>query len=54
MTYDDWKLESPEDEEERINGPARRRAERQQYLEDNADEINEVRRERRLEREREK
>ena len=54
MTYDDWKLESPEDEEERINGPARRREARQQYLEDNCDEINEERRERRLEREREK
>ena len=49
MTYDDWKLESPEDEDERINGPARRRAARQQYLEDHADEINDERCERREE-----
>lgn len=53
MSYDDWKTESPEDEEERINGPARRRDARWQYMEDHADEINEERRERRLERERE-
>jgi hypothetical protein len=50
MTYDDWKTESPEDERERIDGPAERRAARLQYLEDPADEINEERRERRLER----
>ena len=49
MNYDDWKLESPEDEDERINGPARIRAARQQYLEDHCDEINEDRRERREE-----
>ena len=49
MTYDDWKLESREDEDERINGPARRREARQQYLEDHADEINDERRERKLE-----
>jgi hypothetical protein len=47
VTYDDWKTEGPEDEDERVNGPARRQTERQQYLEDNADEINEERRERR-------
>ncbi len=50
MTYDDWKTESPEDERERLDGPSRRRAERQQYLEDHADEINEERRESRRER----
>ena len=26
MTYDDWKTESPEDEDERLNGPAPARA----------------------------
>ncbi len=50
MTYDDWKTESPEDEEERINGPAGRRAAKQQWLEDHADEINDERRERMAER----
>ena len=36
MTYDDWKLESPEDEDERENGPARRRAARREWIADNA------------------
>jgi hypothetical protein len=44
MSYDDWKTESPEDQEERINGPARRRAARHQWLEDHADDINDQRR----------
>ncbi len=34
MTYDDWKLETPEDEDERINGSSRRRAARDEYLAD--------------------
>ncbi len=43
MNYDDWKTESPEDERERLEGPARRRAERWQWLEDHADDINDLR-----------
>jgi len=34
MTYDDWKTETPEDEDERINGASRRRAARDEYLAD--------------------
>jgi len=34
MNYDSWKLESPEDEDERLNGPERRRQERAEYLAD--------------------
>ena len=43
MNYDQWKTESREDEEERINGPARRKAARRQWLEDHADDINDMR-----------
>jgi hypothetical protein len=45
MTYDDWKTESPEDEDERINGPSRRRQARREWLADNADHLVEDRRE---------
>jgi hypothetical protein len=34
MDYDQWKLETPDEEDERINGRARRRMERQEYLAD--------------------
>jgi hypothetical protein len=34
MNYDDWKLETAEDEDERINGSSRRRAARGEYLAD--------------------
>lgn len=37
MTYDDWKLESPEDEHEREIGPLERRARRREWLEENVD-----------------
>ena len=37
--YDRWKLESPEDENERLNGPARRRMARQEYLADHVDYV---------------
>ena len=50
MTYDDWKTESPEDEYFRLNAHRLRAEARWQYMEDHADEINEERRERRLER----
>jgi hypothetical protein len=39
MNYDDWKLESPEDEDERLNGPRRRRQARLDYLADQRDEF---------------
>jgi hypothetical protein len=39
MNYDDWKLESPEDEDERLNGPIRRRQARLEYLADQRDEF---------------
>jgi hypothetical protein len=39
MNYDDWKLESPEDEDERLNGPIRRRQARWEYLADQRDEF---------------
>ena len=39
MTYDDWKLESPEDEDERLNGPMRRKQARLEYLADQRDEF---------------
>jgi hypothetical protein len=52
MTYDDWKTESPEDEDERLNGPARRRQARYEWEEEHADGINELHQEqRRLEKE---
>ncbi len=38
MNYDQWKLESPEDEDERLYGAQRRRAARQQYLVDHEEE----------------
>lgn len=37
MSYDDWKLESPEDEDERLNGPERRRKARAEWEEEHAD-----------------
>ena len=38
MTYDDWKLESPEDEDERLNEPRRRRQAWLEYEADRRDE----------------
>ena len=32
MDYDSYKLETPEEEDERINGASRRRMARQEYL----------------------
>lgn len=49
MTYDDWKTESPEDEYCRLNARLTKAEARRRYLEDHADEINEQRRERKLE-----
>ena len=34
MDYDTWKLETPEDEDERLHGADRRRQERDEYLAD--------------------
>ena len=48
MTYDDWKTESPEDENERINGPARRRQSRAEWEDEHADELREKQEERRM------
>lgn len=48
--YDQFKLETPEEEDERINGRARRRRERDEWLEEHADYLLEDR----LERERER
>lgn len=45
MDYDSYKLETPEEEDERIYGRARRDRERREYLADHCDEL--------LERERE-
>jgi hypothetical protein len=42
MNYDDWKLESPEDENERVNGPRNRRLARLEYLADQRDEFMEA------------
>lgn len=44
-SYDRWKLETPEEEDERINGASRRRMARQEYLADHADELLELRHE---------
>jgi hypothetical protein len=46
MDYDSYKLETPEEEDERINGSFRRRMARQEYLADHADELLELRNER--------
>jgi hypothetical protein len=46
MDYDQWKLETPEEEDERINGANRRRQARLEYLADHADEFLERERER--------
>ena len=48
VTYDDWKLESPEDELESIS--QRKRRERAEWEEEHADYLLEDRRERRAER----
>ena len=45
MDYDSYKLETPEDEDERINGASSRRMARQEYLADHADELLELRHE---------
>ena len=50
MDYDSFKLETPEEEDERINGASRRRMARQEYLADHADELLELRHERERER----
>lgn len=39
MDYDQWKLETPDEEDERINGAARRRLARQEYLADNEEPL---------------
>ena len=49
MTYDNWKTESPEDEDERMTRAVNRNAERMRWLEDHADELNYEREERRRE-----
>lgn len=45
-SYDSWKLENAEDEDERINGCARRRLARQEYIADHCDDFLERERER--------
>ena len=45
-----WKLETPDEEDERINGASRRRMARQEYLADHVDEMLDLRNERERER----
>lgn len=51
-SYDLWKLETPEEEDERLFGAARRRRMRQEYLADHADYFVERERERQEENDR--
>lgn len=44
--YDRYKLETPEEEDERINGRARRTAARLEWMADHADELLEEQRDR--------
>lgn len=46
MNYDDWKTESPEEEEYRLSARSRRQQLRAQYLEEHGDDLLEERRER--------
>jgi hypothetical protein len=39
MDYDSWRLESPEDEDERLHGADRRRRARLEYLADHPEEL---------------
>ena len=48
MTYDDWKTESPEDEEARLGGPARKRLALAIGEEEHADYLLEEKRDRRI------
>jgi len=48
MDYDSWKLESPEDEDECINGASRRRQAKAEWEEEHADYLREDRESRRL------
>jgi hypothetical protein len=41
MTYDDWKLESPEEENYRIGELGRKRRDRAEWEEEHADELRE-------------
>ena len=45
MTYDDWKTESPEDEEYRLSARQRREKSRAEWLEEHGDYLLEERRE---------
>jgi hypothetical protein len=45
MTYDDWKLESPEEEEYRLSNCQRRAKSRAEWMEEHADYLLEERRE---------
>ena len=45
MTYDDWKLESPEEEEYRLSNCQRRAKSRAEWIEEHADYLLEARRE---------
>jgi hypothetical protein len=43
MTYDDWKLESPEEEEYRLSNSQRRAKSRAEWMEEHADYLLEER-----------
>ncbi len=47
MTYDDWKTETPEDEEYRLSARQRRAEERAMWMEEHEDMLREDREERR-------
>ena len=53
MTYDDWKLESPEEEDYRIGLIGRRRRDRAEWEEEHADYRRELQEDERMMRERE-
>jgi hypothetical protein len=50
MDYDSYILETPEEEDERINGCAPRERARQEYLADNCDYLTEREREEKIDR----
>jgi hypothetical protein len=41
MTYDDWKLETPEEEDYRLGAAGRKRRKRAEYEEEHADDLRE-------------
>jgi hypothetical protein len=45
MNYDDWKLETPEEEEYRLSNRLRRKKSRAEWMEEHADYLLEERRE---------